>query len=192
LRGRTTSGGGVQRLHDFCYTSRDELIPWGVPLDILRNGSPVLRIAQNDMPIMTVTLRQVSLRPRLAGKLAAAARGNGSAPADELTITRAPWLEPYGGDREWRQFMWGSILALCGRYPDELKGLKQGWWTDESQVETLCALAHWRQMLDDGGRDPRDELDFQLNVVEFGRRLKQAGGGVTKEWTLGVAPDEWH
>lgn len=27
------------------------------------------------------------------GKLAAAARGNGSAPADELTITRAPWLE---------------------------------------------------------------------------------------------------
>ena len=50
--------------------------------------------------------------------------------------------------------MWGSILALCGRYPDELKGLKQGWWTDESQVETLCALAHWRQMLDDGGRDP--------------------------------------
>lgn len=46
-------------------------------------------------------------------------------------------------------------------------------------------------MLDDGGRDPRDELDFQLNIVEFGRRLKQAGGGVTKEWTPGVAPDEW-
>jgi len=126
------------------------------------------------------------------GTLAAVARGNGSAPAAELTITRAPWLEPYGGDREWRQFMWGSILALCGRYPDELKGLKQGWWTDESQVETLCALAHWRQMLDDGGRDPREELDFQLNVVEFGQRLKQAGGGVTKEWTPGAAPDEWH
>ncbi len=124
------------------------------------------------------------------GKIAAAAR-DGSAPADEPTIDRAPWLEPYGGDREWRRFMWGSILALCGRYPDELKGLKQGWWTDESQVETLCALAYWRQMLDDRGRDPREELDFQLNVVEFGRRLKQAGGGVTKEWKPGAAPDEW-
>jgi hypothetical protein len=84
-----------------------------------------------------------------------------------------------------------TIIALYGRYPDELKGLKQGWWTDDSQVETLCALAYWRQTLDDGGRDPRDELDFQLNIVEFGRRLKEAGGGVTKEWKPGAAPDEW-
>jgi hypothetical protein len=46
-------------------------------------------------------------------------------------------------------------------------------------------------MLDDAGRDRREELDFQLNIVEFGRRLKQAGSGVTKEWTPGAGPDEW-
>ena len=70
-------------------------------------------------------------------------------------------------------------------------GLKDGWWTDESLVETLCAFALWRQMLDDGGRDPREELDFQLNIVELGRRLMQVSGGVTKEWTPGAPPAEW-
>jgi hypothetical protein len=104
---------------------------------------------------------------------------------------RPLWLEPYGGDREWRRRMWGAIVALYGRYPDELKGLKQGWWKDTSQVETLCALVVWRDTLDDAGSDPRQELDFQLNVAEFGRRLSQQGGGVTKQWTPGAPPDEW-
>jgi hypothetical protein len=104
---------------------------------------------------------------------------------------RPLWLEPYGGDREWRRRMWGAIVALYGRYPDELKGLKQGWWKDTAQVETLCALVVWRDMLDDTGSDPRQELDFQLNVAEFGRRLSQQGGGVTKAWTPGAPPDEW-
>lgn len=142
------------------------------------SGEPVSRVAGQ------------MVRDGLA-KLAAAARGHDMAPADEQPVTRPSWLEPYGGDRQWRRFMWGSILALCARYPGELKGLKQGWWNDEAQVETLCALAHWRQMLDDAGRDPREELDFQLNIVEFGRRLKQAGGGVAKDWKPGAAPDEW-
>lgn len=70
-------------------------------------------------------------------KLTLVARRDGTAPADEMNVTRAAWLEPYGGDREWRRFMWGSILALCARYPEELRGLKQGWWKDESQVETI-------------------------------------------------------
>jgi hypothetical protein len=104
---------------------------------------------------------------------------------------RPLWLEPYGGDREWRRRMWGAIVALYGRYPDELKGLQQGWWNDTSQVETLCALVAWRDRLDDMGGDPREELDFQLNVAEFGRRLAQQGGGVTKAWTPGAPPDEW-
>ena len=52
----------------------------------------------------------------------------------------------------------------------------------------LCAFAHWRQMLDDGGTDPRQELDFQFSLIEFGRRLKEAGGGVTKEWTTRRSP----
>jgi CopG antitoxin of type II toxin-antitoxin system len=105
---------------------------------------------------------------------------------------RPPWLEPYGGDREWRKRMWGAIVALYGRYPDELKGLKRDWWEDTSQVETLCALVVWRETLDDhGSGDPREELEFQLNVAEFGRRLAQQGGGVTKAWTPGAPPDEW-
>jgi predicted transcriptional regulator len=53
------------------------------------SGEPVSRVAGQ------------MVRDGLA-KLAAAARGSGTAPADELTITRAAWLEPYGGDREWR------------------------------------------------------------------------------------------
>jgi hypothetical protein len=125
-------------------------------------------------------------------KITTAARANGTTPLDELPVARAPWLEPYGGDREWRQLTWGAIIALYGRYPEHLKGLKLGWWEDDSTVELLCAFAHWRQMLDDGATDPRQELDFQFSLIEFGRRLKEVGGGVAKEWQPGAAPDEWH
>lgn len=104
---------------------------------------------------------------------------------------RPAWLEPYGGDREWRQRMWGAIVALHGRYPDELRRLQQGWWNDTAQVETLCALVVWRDFLDDTGSDPREELDYQLNISEFGRRLAQQGGGIMKAWTPGAPPDEW-
>jgi hypothetical protein len=39
------------------------------------------------------------------------------APENGEPNQRAPWLEPYGGDREWRSWMWGGIVALHGRYP---------------------------------------------------------------------------
>lgn len=162
-------------------------------------GEPVARVAAE------------MVRDELA-KIIAAARANGSTPSealaklnaaaspsggtsedeDELPMVRAAWLEPYGGDRTWRQLMWGSILALYERYPEVLKGLKTGWWNDETQVEMLSAFTHWRQMLDDSGTDPRQELDFQFSIAEFGRRLKQEGGGIAKEWKPGAAPDEWH
>ncbi|HSZ70817.1 MAG TPA: hypothetical protein VK756_10705 [Solirubrobacteraceae bacterium] len=32
----------------------------------------------------------------------------------------APWIEPVLGDSEWRSYMWGSIVALYGRYPHAL------------------------------------------------------------------------
>jgi hypothetical protein len=70
---------------------------------------------------------------------------------------RARWLEPYGGDEQWRREMWGAIVALHGRYPVQLEALKDRWWTDEFTTETLCALAVWRAELDDTGHDPRDE-----------------------------------
>ena len=160
-------------------------------------GEPVARVAAEMVrdgliKIIATAVKNGTTPSQEVAKLVAGARLDEPVPDDELPTARAPWLEPYGGDRTWRQLMWGSILALYGRYPDALKGLKVGWWNDDAQVETLCALAHWRQMLDDSATDPRQELDFQFSIVEYGRRLKEAGGGVAKEWTPGAAPDEWH
>jgi hypothetical protein len=104
---------------------------------------------------------------------------------------RAPWLEPYGGDSEWRRQMWGAIVALHGRYPGQLQALNDGWWKDESQTETLCALAVWRAELDDAGQDPRDELAFQNQLADYSQVLRQQGGGVTKAWKPGAPPPEW-
>ncbi len=161
-------------------------------------GEPLARVAAEmvrDGLIRTIAAaaKNGTTPSQELAKLVAGARADGVVPdEDQLPTVRAPWLEPYGGDQTWRQLMWGSILALYERYPDALKGLKVGWWDDEAQVETLCALTHGRQMLDDGGTDPRQELDFQFSITEYGRRLKEAGGGVTKEWKPGVPPDEWH
>jgi hypothetical protein len=104
---------------------------------------------------------------------------------------RAPWLEPYGGDSEWRQQMWGAVVALHGRYAGQLQALNEGWWKDESQTETLCALAVWRAELDDTGQDPRDELAFQNQLADYAQVLRQQGGGVTKAWKPGGPPPEW-
>lgn len=104
---------------------------------------------------------------------------------------RASWLEPYGGDHEWRQQTWGAIVALHGRYPNQLETLKDKWWLDESTTETLCALAAWRAELDDSGQDPRDELAFQTQLADYAQQLRGQGGGVTKAWKPGGLPDEW-
>jgi hypothetical protein len=104
---------------------------------------------------------------------------------------RPPWLEPYGGDPEWRQQMWGAIVALRGRYPDHLETLKDKWWLDESTVETLSALAVWRAELDETRQDPRDELAFQNQLTDYAQLLRQKGGGVTKAWKPGATPPEW-
>jgi hypothetical protein len=104
---------------------------------------------------------------------------------------RPPWLEPYGGDPEWRQQMWGAIVALHGRYARALGHLKDEWWTDESHAETLCALAVWRAEIDDTGQDPREELAFQTQLTDYCQTLRQEGGGVTKAWKPGAPPDAW-
>ncbi len=104
---------------------------------------------------------------------------------------RAPWLEPYGGDSEWRKQMWGALVALHGRYPTQLEALKDKWWKDDSLTETLCALAVWRAELDDAGRDPRDELAFQNQLADLALVLGRQGGGVTKAWKPGAPPPEW-
>jgi hypothetical protein len=82
-------------------------------------------------------------------------------------------------------------VALHGRYPHHLETLKDKWWTDDSQTETLCALAMWRAEIDDTGQDPREELAFQNQLADYAQVLRQQGGGVTKAWKPGAPPPEW-
>jgi hypothetical protein len=108
---------------------------------------------------------------------------------------RALWLEPYGGAKDWRTEMWGRIVALHGRYPKALSALKDGWWTDDAQTETLCGLAIWRAELDDAGIDPRDELAFQTQLSDYSHTLDKEGGGVTRHGTPDRHPrrgSEWN
>ncbi|MGO8904212.1 MAG: hypothetical protein ACLQMH_01145 [Solirubrobacteraceae bacterium] len=104
---------------------------------------------------------------------------------------RPRWLEPYGGDPTWRQEMWGAIVALHGRYPRHLQDVKTGWWEDESQTETLCALAVWRADIDNAGQDPREELAFHHQLAGYAHILRQQGGGVEKTWQPGAPPEDW-
>jgi hypothetical protein len=104
---------------------------------------------------------------------------------------RAPWIEPLFGDPRWRAEMWGSIVALYGRYPRELGHLKNGWWENVAHVERLCAFAVWRDWIDLASDDPRDELAFHIQLSDFSRELHQEGGSVTRAWQPGAPPDGW-
>jgi hypothetical protein len=107
------------------------------------------------------------------------------------TGERPVWLEPYGGDPAWRQRIWGAIVALHGRYPRQLEHLKHGWWNDETHTEILAALATWRQQIDETAQDPREELAFHHQLTSYTQTLRQQGGGVSKTWKPGAAPDDW-
>jgi hypothetical protein len=111
--------------------------------------------------------------------------------ADNNRGERPPWLEPYGGDPTWRQQMWGAIVALRGRYPEQLEALKDKWWTNESTTETLAALATWRAELDETHHDPRDELAFQTQLNDYHQHLRQKSAGTTKTWKPSAAPPDW-
>jgi hypothetical protein len=104
---------------------------------------------------------------------------------------RPGWLEPYGGSASWRAETWGAILALHGRYPRMLRALKDGWWVDHVHLETLCALAAWRSLIDDGGQDPREELAFHAQLADYAHTVRAEGGGVTKAWQPGAPPADW-
>jgi hypothetical protein len=72
--------------------------------------------------------------------------------------------------------MWGSIVALYGRYPDALAHLKDGWWEDAVHVEVLCALVVWRDWIDQVAEDPRHKLAFHAQLSDYSRELRQEGG----------------
>jgi len=107
------------------------------------------------------------------------------------SATRPRWFEPYGGDPAWRQRMWGAIVALRGRYPRMLDALKDGWWEDEVHTEVLCALAVWREEIDEAGENPREELAFHRQLADYTEALRQLGGSVTQVWKPGAPPAEW-
>ena len=87
--------------------------------------------------------------------------------------------------------MWGDICSLYERYPKALAYLKDGWWKDSSHVEMLCAFVIWRATIDVYGANPREELDFQAELLSYGHVLRQEGGGVSTAWKPGPQPPEW-
>jgi hypothetical protein len=139
---------------------------------------------------------------RIAAQMVCAGLAEGKEPRrDDSSISasspatapdrNAPWIEPVLGDPEWRSYMWGSIVALYGRYPHALARLKDGWWEDAAHVEVLCALVVWRDWIDQVAEDPRHELAFHAQLSDYSRELRQEGGGVTRAWQPGAAPDGW-
>jgi CopG-like RHH_1 or ribbon-helix-helix domain, RHH_5 len=142
-------------------------------------------------PVATLAARIVRdgvAHPVKDGKLTAPAAPRRTAATMDQ---RPPWLEPYGGDSVWWREMWGSVVALHGRYPRQLEHLKDGWWDDEATAETVCALAVWRAEIDQHGRDPREELAFHHQLADIADTLRQQGGGVESRWTPGAPPERW-
>jgi hypothetical protein len=104
---------------------------------------------------------------------------------------RPEWLEPYGGSREWRGLMWGAIVGLAMRYPEALSSLKDGWWQNAAHLETLSALAVWRQSIDDSGGDPREEIAFHIHLNRYGASLSEIGVPLGPRWVPGAPPVDW-
>ncbi len=144
-----------------------------------------------DEPVATLAARIIR-----DGVARATKNGTITTPMAPLTATaptdsRPPWLEPYGGDADWRREMWGAIVALHGRYPRHLGHVKTGWWQDEAITETLCAFAVWRSQIDHHGHDPREELAFHHQLANIARTLREQGSGVEHTWKPGPPPESW-
>jgi hypothetical protein len=147
--------------------------------------------ASSDQPAATIASLMVRNELALASNARTRSARSAQPPVSRGRVERARWLEPYGGSASWRAEMWGAIVALHGRYPRALGALKDQWWTDDSHVETLCALVAWRGEIDAGGSDPREELAFQSALADYARTLKTEGGGVADAWEPGAPPRGW-
>ncbi len=132
-------------------------------------------------------LVRVGIDRAVAGEVEAPPTRQESAPAD-----RAPWLEPWGGDADWRAEMWAQIVALHGRYPTVLGQIKDRWWQEEQHVELLCALALWRARIDESGVDLREEFAFHAQLLSYAAILREQGAGAERAWRPGAAPPTWH
>ena len=122
-----------------------------------------------------------------SGRAATSPQESPAAPQSERPV----WLEPYGGDPEWRRETWGAIVALHARYPRQLEHLNDDWYQHEAQVEQLSALAAWRAEIDEYGRDPREELSLHAQLEHYRDTLRSQAGGVTRAWIPGPPPSDW-
>ena len=71
-----------------------------------------------------------------------------------------------------------AVRRLCERYPETLSNLTEEWRANESQLETLLALAAWRSAIDEQGGDPRGrarvpQLLVHLQPESWGRRAQR-------------------
>ncbi len=101
-----------------------------------------------------------------------------------------PGSSPTAATR-WRGRCGARSSRCTAATPATSRHLKDGWWTDEAQTETLCALAVWRAEIDDHGRDPREELAFHHQLADYAHTLRQQGGGVDDTWHPGAPPPDW-
>jgi len=81
---------------------------------------------------------------------------------------RSPWPSNLGRGRKSRKGVWDSVARLYARYPQALSCLPERWWENESQADTLCALAEWRTAMDVDGCDPGEELAFHTSLHDCG------------------------
>jgi hypothetical protein len=97
-------------------------------------------------------------------------------PATSVPDQRSPWLEPYGGDRGWRALMWGSIVALHGRYPHALAFLKVGGgkmpriWRLSARSSCGAIGSMTTEMI--RGTSWRFSRSSRTSDVRFGRRVE--------------------
>jgi hypothetical protein len=99
-------------------------------------------------------------------------------PSPEAVVPPMPAPSP---EQEIPPATWAAIVALHARYPKELERLKDGWWEDNSQTETLAALASWRHELDTSP-DNREELAYQHQLHAFAQHLQTQPGGTSSQW----------
>lgn len=71
------------------------------------------------------------------GRLPPARIPAGTSPAPQSMASPLPVPLP---EQQIPRGTWAAIVALHARYPKELERLKDGWWEDNSQTETLTAL----------------------------------------------------
>jgi len=88
---------------------------------------------------------------------------------------RHRWPLNWGGlypreRRLWFEQLWSDVCKLRGRYR---LSIRSGWWEDQTQVETLAALAAWVERYDSGEwDDPPGKLALLYDLERVAAMLR--------------------